>query len=139
MSSCVAEHAERLHLAPLRLRLPSPGKPLPFAPPSPSRCRPAAGPALGSTARALPPLRSPAAEVIACVSVNDPFVMGAWGEAHQAGGKVAMLADTRVRREGQARPPAEGAHWPGEPFHATGRGPGQGAQRQARRCAHLWF
>ena len=28
------------------------------------------------------------------MSVNDPFVMAAWGEAHQAGGKVRMLADT---------------------------------------------
>ena len=35
-------------------------------------------------------------EVIACVSVNDPFVMGAWGEAHSAGGKVRMLADPRA-------------------------------------------
>ena len=30
-------------------------------------------------------------------SVNDPFVMAAWGEANGADGKVAMLADTRVR------------------------------------------
>ncbi|XP_065177154.1 peroxiredoxin-5, mitochondrial-like [Sycon ciliatum] len=33
-------------------------------------------------------------EVIACVSVNDAFVMAAWGEAHGAAGKVRMLADT---------------------------------------------
>ena len=30
---------------------------------------------------------------IACVSVNDAFVMGAWGEANAAKGKVRMLAD----------------------------------------------
>jgi len=34
------------------------------------------------------------AEVIACVSVNDPFVMDAWGQAQQTEGKVEMLADT---------------------------------------------
>lgn len=28
-----------------------------------------------------------------CVSVNDAFVMGAWGREQQAGGKVRMLAD----------------------------------------------
>ncbi|XP_071532511.1 peroxiredoxin-5, mitochondrial [Panulirus ornatus] len=31
---------------------------------------------------------------IACVAVNDPFVMAAWGERHSAGNKVRMLADT---------------------------------------------
>jgi len=34
-------------------------------------------------------------EVI-CVSVNDPFVHSAWGEAHKAQGKVKMLADPRA-------------------------------------------
>ncbi|MEO0786391.1 MAG: peroxiredoxin, partial [Pseudomonadota bacterium] len=30
---------------------------------------------------------------IVCTSVNDVFVMGAWGESAGAGGKVRMLAD----------------------------------------------
>jgi len=30
---------------------------------------------------------------VACVSVNDPFVMGAWGKEHGTEGKVMMLAD----------------------------------------------
>jgi peroxiredoxin len=30
---------------------------------------------------------------IVCISVNDAFVMGAWGEAQHCGGKVRMLAD----------------------------------------------
>jgi peroxiredoxin len=32
-------------------------------------------------------------DVIACLSVNDAFVMGAWGNAHNSGDKVMMLAD----------------------------------------------
>ncbi len=32
-------------------------------------------------------------DVIACMSVNDAFVMGAWGRSQQADGKVVMLAD----------------------------------------------
>ena len=31
---------------------------------------------------------------IVCVSVNDPFVMAAWGKDQNADGKVRMLADT---------------------------------------------
>ena len=31
---------------------------------------------------------------LVCISVNDPFVMEAWGKAQGADGKVRMLADT---------------------------------------------
>lgn len=33
------------------------------------------------------------ADVVACIAVNDVFVMDAWGKAHDAGDKVMMLAD----------------------------------------------
>ena len=32
-------------------------------------------------------------DTVACIAVNDAFVMGAWGEAQSAGEKVRMLAD----------------------------------------------
>lgn len=41
-------------------------------------------------------LRARGIDSIFCLSVNDPFVMSAWGEAHNAGGKVRMLADTNA-------------------------------------------
>jgi len=41
-------------------------------------------------------LRSKGIDEIVCVSVNDAFVMAAWGEAHHAAGKVRMLADPQA-------------------------------------------
>jgi len=41
-------------------------------------------------------LKAAGAAAVVCVSVNDPFVMAAWGKAHGADGKVRMLADTNA-------------------------------------------
>ena len=38
-------------------------------------------------------IRQKGVDAIACVSVNDAFVMGAWGKDQNAGDKVHMLAD----------------------------------------------
>ncbi len=38
-------------------------------------------------------LRAKGVEKLACVAVNDAFVMGAWGSAQNADGEVLMLAD----------------------------------------------
>jgi peroxiredoxin len=38
-------------------------------------------------------LKKKGVEVVACLSVNDAFVMDAWGKAQNAGEKVLMLAD----------------------------------------------
>ncbi len=38
-------------------------------------------------------IRAKGVDDIVCLSVNDAFVMGAWGKANNAQGKVRMLAD----------------------------------------------
>jgi peroxiredoxin len=38
-------------------------------------------------------LKAKGIDVIACIAVNDPFVMGAWGKERGADGKVVMLGD----------------------------------------------
>lgn len=38
-------------------------------------------------------LRAKGVDTVVCVSVNDPFVMGAWGKDQNVGDSVVMLAD----------------------------------------------
>ncbi len=38
-------------------------------------------------------LKAKGVDAVACISVNDPWVMGAWGEQHQVGDRVTLLAD----------------------------------------------
>ena len=38
-------------------------------------------------------LKAKGVDKVVCVSVNDPFVMDAWGKQHEVGDKVVMVAD----------------------------------------------
>ena len=64
-------------------------------------------------------LREKGADTIACMAVNDVFVMDAWGRDRNVGGKVLMLADGN----------GDYARALGLELDATGFGMGQRGQR----------
>jgi peroxiredoxin len=66
-------------------------------------------------------LRAKGAEKVVCVSVNDPFVMGAWGQDQNVRDSVVMLADGN----------AELAEAMGLIMDGTGFGLGKRSQRFA--------
>src|SRR2546423_13508805 len=41
----------------------------------------------------LPALKAKGVDLVACLAVNDHWVMKAWAEQHEALGKITMLAD----------------------------------------------
>ena len=66
-------------------------------------------------------LKKKGADEIVCLSVNDAFVMDAWGKSSNAGGKVRMLADGN----------GELSRALGLGMDASGFGMGQRSQRYA--------
>ena len=64
-------------------------------------------------------LRAKGIDEIWCISVNDPFVMGAWGRDQKTAGKVRMMADGS----------AAFAKATGLTFDLTARGMGVRSQR----------
>lgn len=68
-------------------------------------------------------LKAAGVDEIWCVSVNDAFVMGAWGRAQGAAGKVRMMADGN----------GDFARAAGLELDLTGRGLG----KRLQRCAML--
>ena len=66
-------------------------------------------------------IRAKGVDDIVCISVNDAFVMGAWGKNQNCGGKVRMLADGN----------GEFTKALGLELDASGFGMGQRSQRYA--------
>ena len=66
-------------------------------------------------------IKAKGVDTVACISVNDAFVMNAWGKAHGTGDEVLMLADGN----------ADFARALGLDFDGSGIGFGTRAQRLA--------
>jgi len=66
-------------------------------------------------------LKTKGVDTVACISVNDAFVMGAWGKDQKVGDKILMLGDGN----------AEFTQAMGLPLDATKNGLGIRSQRYA--------
>jgi len=66
-------------------------------------------------------IKAKGVDTIACISVNDPFVMGAWGKDQKVGDKILMVSDGN----------AEFTHAMGLTLDASRNGLGTRSQRYA--------
>ena len=66
-------------------------------------------------------IKSKGVDTVACISVNDPFVMGAWGKDQKVGDKILMVSDGN----------AEFTHAMGLTLDASRNGLGTRSQRYA--------
>ena len=66
-------------------------------------------------------IKAKGVDTVACISVNDPFVMGAWGKDQKVGDKILMLSDGN----------ADFTHAMGLTLDATRNGLGTRSQRYA--------
>jgi peroxiredoxin len=66
-------------------------------------------------------IKAKGVDTVACISVNDPFVMGAWGKDQKVGDKILMLSDGN----------AEFTHAMGLTLDASRNGLGTRSQRYA--------
>ena len=66
-------------------------------------------------------IKAKGVDTIACISVNDPFVMGAWGKDQKVGDKILMVSDGN----------AEFTHDMGLTLDASRNGLGTRSQRYA--------
>ena len=66
-------------------------------------------------------IKAKGVDTVACIAVNDPFVMGAWGKDQKVGDKILMLSDGN----------AEFTHAMGLTLDASRNGLGTRSQRYA--------